>query len=144
MTEHPPTREQWRVVNTYVVGEFRKNGGRLGVEFTMSDLLLLTTVGARSGEPRLVPLSYLMIDDRLIVIGSNAGADFDPSWVLNLRASPNAHVELGADNYAVSAREVPPAERAKLFEKVVAAAPRFADYQAKTHRLIPLFELHRS
>jgi deazaflavin-dependent oxidoreductase (nitroreductase family) len=144
MTAQPPTREQWRAMNTYVVAEFRRNGGKLGGEFATSDLLLLTTIGANSGEPRLVPLSYFMIDGRLIVVGSNVGADFDPSWVLNLRATPKAQVELGTDAYDVSVREVPTAERAGLFEKVVAAAPRFGDYQAKTHRPIPLFELQRS
>jgi deazaflavin-dependent oxidoreductase (nitroreductase family) len=144
MTDQPPTREQWQALNSSIVGEFRKNGGKVGGQFATSDLLLLTTIGAKSGEARLVPLSYFTIDGRLIVIGSNVGADSDPGWVLNLRANPNGHVEVGTDAYNVSAHEVPPAERAGIFPKIVTAAPRFGDYQAKTHRLIPLFELQRS
>jgi deazaflavin-dependent oxidoreductase (nitroreductase family) len=64
--------------------------------------------------------------------------------VHNLRANPRAHIEVGTDAFDVTARELPSAERAELFPKVTAAAPGFADYQAKTSRVIPLFELHRA
>jgi deazaflavin-dependent oxidoreductase (nitroreductase family) len=83
----------------------------------------------------------LRIDGKLIVIGSFAGADIDPAWVHNLRAKPQAHVELGTESFDVIARELSPEERDAIFPKVTAAAPGFADYQAQTSRVIPLFEL---
>ena len=110
----------------------------------MPTLLLLTTTGAKSGEPRLSPLAYLTIDGKTIIIGSYAGADIHPAWVHNLRANSRAHVEAGTTDYDVIARELPPAERDEVYPKVVAAAPGFGDYQAKTSRVIPLFELQRS
>jgi deazaflavin-dependent oxidoreductase (nitroreductase family) len=140
----PPSSAQWRAFNSQTIDEFRKNGGKVGGSFAASKLLLLTAVGAVSGRPRLVPLTYFTVDSGLIVVGSNIGARSDPAWVLNLRANPEAHIEVGVDAYGVIARELLQAERGEAFEKVVAAAPRFADYQANTDRLIPLFELRRS
>ena len=127
--------------NKSIVDEFRANGGKVTGPFTQADLLLLTTTGAKSGRPRVNPLAYFRIDGKLIVIGSFAGAPVNPAWVHNLRANPRAHVEVGNDGFDVTARELPDAERDELFEKVAAAAPGFAEYQSKTSRVIPLFEL---
>ena len=143
MTEVPDA-DMMKAFNKAIVDEFRSNGGKVGGQFEGADLLLLTTTGAKSGEPRLSPLAYLTIDGKTIVIGSYAGADIHPAWVHNLRANPRAHVEVGTTDYDVIARELPPAERDELYPKVVAAAPGFGDYQAKTSRVIPLFELQRS
>jgi deazaflavin-dependent oxidoreductase (nitroreductase family) len=90
------------------------------------------------------PLAYFRIDGKLIIIGSFAGADVNPAWVHNLRATPQAHVEVGTDAFDVTARELSSAERDELFPKVTAAAPGFAEYQANTSRVIPLFELQRA
>ena len=143
MTEVPDA-DMMKAFNKAIVDEFRTNGGKVGGQFEGADLLLLTTTGAKSGEPRLSPLAYLTIDGKTIVIGSYAGADIHPAWVHNLRANSRAHVEVGTTDYDVIARELPPAERDELYPKVVAAAPGFGDYQAKTSRVIPLFELQRS
>jgi deazaflavin-dependent oxidoreductase (nitroreductase family) len=128
--------------NRNLADEFRANGGKVTGQFADADLLLLTTTGAKSGERRVSPLAYFRIDGRLIIIGSFAGAPINPAWVHNLRANPQAHIEIGTDSYDVTARELPRAERDELFDKVVAAAPGFAEYQANTSRVIPLFELH--
>ena len=143
MTEVPDA-DMMKAFNKAIVDEFRSNGGKVGGQFEGADLLLLTTTGAKSGEPRLSPLAYLTIDGKTIVIGSYAGADIHPAWVHNLRPNSRAHVEVGTTDYDVIARELPPAERDELYPKVVAAAPGFGDYQAKTSRVIPLFELQRS
>jgi deazaflavin-dependent oxidoreductase (nitroreductase family) len=127
--------------NRNLADEFRANGGKVTGQFADADLLLLTTMGAKSGERRVSPLAYFRIDGRLIIIGSFAGAPINPAWVHNLRANPQAHIEIGTDSYDVTARELPRAERDELFDKVVAAAPGFAEYQANTTRVIPLFEL---
>jgi deazaflavin-dependent oxidoreductase (nitroreductase family) len=131
--------------NTSIIEEFRANDGKVGGQFEGANLLLLHTTGAKSGQPRISPLAYFRIDGKLIIIGSFAGAPKDPAWVHNLRANPAVHVEVGAPQgvqaFDVTARELPAAERDALFEKVSAAAPGFAEYQSKTSRVIPLFEL---
>lgn len=141
MTEQFPDAETVNAFNKSIIDEFRSNEGKVGGQFANADLLLLTTTGAKSGQPRVSPLAYFRIDAKLIIIGSFAGAPVNPAWVHNLRADPGAHVEVGTDAFDVTARELPPAERDALFEKVAAAAPGFAEYQSKTSRVIPLFEL---
>ncbi|UXA20174.1 nitroreductase family deazaflavin-dependent oxidoreductase [Mycobacterium sp. SMC-4] len=129
--------------NRNIVNEFRANGGRVGGPFEGATLLLLHTTGARSGRPRMSPLAYLTIDDKMIIVGSYAGGPKDPAWVHNLRANPTAHIELGDDSFDVVARELSADERAATYPKIVEIAPVFADYQANTSRAIPLFELSR-
>jgi deazaflavin-dependent oxidoreductase (nitroreductase family) len=142
MTDMPDTATI-NAFNKTIVDEFRANGGKVTGQFANANLLLLTTTGAKSGQPRVSPLAYFRIDGKLIIIGSFAGAPVNPAWVHNLRANPRAGVEAGADAFDVTARELPPAEREALFPKVTAVAPGFAKYQAKTSRVIPLFELQR-
>jgi deazaflavin-dependent oxidoreductase (nitroreductase family) len=139
VTEIPDLNE----FNAAIVEEFRTNGGKVGGPFEGGTLLLLHTTGAKSGRPRLSPLAYLTIDGKMLIIGSYAGAPKDPAWVHNLRATPRAHIEVGTDAYDVTVRELPLDERNELYEKVVAVAPGFGEYQAKTTRVIPLFELTR-
>jgi len=135
--------------NKGIIAEFRANGGKVGGPFEGATLLLLTSTGAKSGQPRLAPLAYLTIDDMMIIVGSKAGADTNPDWVYNLRANPTAHVEVGTEaqdgteSYDVVARELPADERDGVYAKVASIAPVFNDYQSKTSRKIPLFELKR-
>jgi deazaflavin-dependent oxidoreductase (nitroreductase family) len=136
-----PDTESIKAFNVSIADEFRANGGKVGGQFEGADLLLLTTTGAKSGQPRVSPLAYFRIDGKLIIIGSFAGADVNPAWVHNLRANPSAHVEIGNESSAVTARELPPGERDELFAQITAAAPGFGEYQAKTTRVIPVFEL---
>jgi len=142
MTEIPDA-EAMKAFNSGIVDEFRANGGVVGGPFEGGTLLLLTTTGAKSGQPRLAPLAYLTIDDKMIIIGSKAGADTNPDWVHNLRANPQAHIEVGTEAYDVTARELPAEEREAMYPKITALAPVFGEYQAKTSRVIPLFELQR-
>jgi deazaflavin-dependent oxidoreductase (nitroreductase family) len=143
MTEIPDA-ETMKAFNANIVDEFRTNGGKVGGPFEGGTLLLLTTTGAKSGQPRLAPLAYLTIDDKMIIIGSKAGADTNPDWVHNLRANPRAHIEVGTTDYDVFAHELTSAERDELYPKIVAAAPVFGEYQSKTSRVIPLFELQKA
>jgi deazaflavin-dependent oxidoreductase (nitroreductase family) len=129
--------------NKNIVEEFRTNAGVVGGPFEGRPLLLLHTTGAKSGQPRLAPLAYFNVDGKLIIIGSKAGADTNPDWVHNLRANPAAHIEIGTDAYGVVAREFSREERDEAYPKVVAEAPGFGEYQEKTSRVIPLFELSR-
>jgi deazaflavin-dependent oxidoreductase (nitroreductase family) len=141
MTEQTPDIATLQAFNKNLVDEFRANAGKVTGQFANADLLLLTTTGAKSGERRVSPLAYFRIDDKLIIIGSFAGAPVNPAWVHNLRANPQARVEIGTVVFDVTARELPAAEREELFPKVTAVAPGFAEYQSKTGRVIPLFEL---
>jgi deazaflavin-dependent oxidoreductase (nitroreductase family) len=143
MTDSSSMAEMARTFNKDIIAEFRANDGKVGGQFEGANLLLLTTTGAKSGQPRVSPLAYFRIDGKLIVIGSFAGSDVNPAWVHNLRANPAAHIEVGTDSFDVTAHELPRAERDELFAQVSRAAPGFAEYQAKTARVIPLFELQR-
>jgi deazaflavin-dependent oxidoreductase (nitroreductase family) len=140
MTELPDA-ESMTAFNKNVADEFRANDGKVGGPFESNELLLLTTTGAKSGQPRLSPLSCKRIDGKLLIIAGYGGADVNPSWVHNLRANPRAHIELGTESYDVTARELPPAERADIIPKLTAVVSAFAEYQAKTSRVIPIFEL---
>ena len=144
MSSQRPDAETVKAFNDEIVDEFRSNGGKVGGQFAGADLLLLHATGAKSGKQRVSPLAYFDIDGKLIIIGSFAGADFDPAWVHNLRANPQARIEVGTDSFDVTARELPSTEREELFPMITAAAPGFAEYQAKTSRVIPLFELRRA
>jgi deazaflavin-dependent oxidoreductase (nitroreductase family) len=136
-----PDIEAMTAFNAKIADEFRANNGKVGGAFDGNELLLLTTIGAKSGQPRLSPLSCRRIDGKLLIIAGYGGADTNPSWVYNLRANPRAHVELAGESFDVTAREVPPAERDDIIPKLTAAVSAFAEYQAKTSRVIPIFEL---
>ena len=132
-----------KAFNANVVEEFRANGGKVGGPFANVELLLLTTTGAKTGQPRVSPLGYLRNDSELIIFGSYRGADVHPAWVHNLLVDPRAQVELGPHSFDVTARELPPGEREAVWAQLLARAPVFGEYQAKTSRVIPLFELNR-
>lgn len=140
MTEIPDIK----AFNADIVAEFRANGGNVGGPFEGAALLLLTTTGAKSGEPRLSPLAYFTADEKMIIVGSYAGADVDPAWVHNLRANPRAHIEVGTTEYDVIARELPSPERDDVYPRLVEQSPVFGEYQQKTSRIIPLFELQKA
>lgn len=130
--------------NRAIVEEFRANGGKVGGPFEGGTLLLLHTTGAKTGKTRLSPLAYLTIDDKMLIIGSYAGAPKDPAWVHNLRANRRAYIEVGTDAYDVDVRELLDDERDATYPKLTEVAPVFAEYQANTTRAIPLFELTRA
>ncbi len=133
----------WQAYNNAIAEEFRANKGRVGGEFDGADLLLLTTIGAKTGRNRLAVLANLNVEGRMIIVGSLGGAPNHPDWVHNLRANPRAFVEVGESSYDIVARELPPAEHDETFPKVVALQPLFGEYQNRTTRVIPLFELQR-
>lgn len=87
-------------------------------------------------------MAYFDIGGTIYVVGSSAGRDRDPAWAFNLRAHPAATIEIGSEApRAVTARELPPVERDRIFRAVVEQAPGFADYERSTDRVIPVFEL---
>jgi deazaflavin-dependent oxidoreductase (nitroreductase family) len=140
----PRDAEEFKTFNKTIVAEFRTNAGKVGGQFEKTNLLLLATTGAKSGLTRITPLAYFTIEGKMVVVGSYAGSDVDPAWVLNLRAEPRARVEVGADSYDVLARELARGERDAYYPQIVSVAPNFGEYAARTTRVIPLFELART
>lgn len=131
-----------REFNKQNIDEFRRNGGKVGGQFEGFPLLLLTSTGAKSKTQRVNLVAYFDIDDKIYIVGSAAGRDQSPAWVFNLRAQPNVTVEIGADPpRGVVAHELPRDERDRVYALVVERAPGFAEYQKKTDRVIPVFEL---
>ena len=132
-----------KTLNDNITDEFRANAGKVGGRFDGNELLLLTTTGAKSGEPRVAPLVVFRIDGKLLIVAGYGGADVNPAWVHNLRANPRAHIEVPSGSFDVVARELDPSERAVIIPKINATVPAFAyeNYQSKTTRTIPIFEL---
>lgn len=127
--------------NERIIEEFRGNAGRVGGSFQGATLLLLTTKGARSGQPRTTPLMYMADGERFIVVGSAAGASKHPAWFHNLVARPQVRVEVGTDEFPVRAEVLEGEERQRLWDRLITQAPGFADYQRNTARQIPLIAL---
>jgi deazaflavin-dependent oxidoreductase (nitroreductase family) len=103
----------------------------------------LTTTGRKSGQPRTVTLYAFDDGDRLVVVGSFAGARRDPAWVANLRARPRALVKQGRQEHEVHAHEVDGPERERLWRLVCERFPLYETYKRRTTRAIPLFVLER-
>ena len=120
---------------------YRLTGGRVGGKLAGSPVLLLNTIGRKSGEPRTVPVVYLADGNRQIVIGSNAGHKNEPAWSLNLKANPEAEVEIGRKRHPVRARIAEGDERAELWRRFNDQYSGFDDYEARTDRAIALFVL---
>ncbi|GAA3233803.1 nitroreductase family deazaflavin-dependent oxidoreductase [Nonomuraea helvata] len=130
--------------NQQIIDEFRANEGRVGGMFEGAPLVLLTTTGAKSGNPSTSPMMYLADGDRYIVIASNAGRDHHPAWYHNLRATPEATAEVGAETFKVKAVVVEGAERDELYARMAEKWPGFRDYETQTSRLIPVIALYRA
>jgi len=114
----------------------------VGGQFEGFPLLILTSTGAKSGAERVNLIAYFDIDGKTYIIGSAAGRDQSPAWVFNIRAHPDVTVEIGADPpRGAVARELPRDERDRVYGIVVERAPGFAEYEKKTDRVIPVFEL---
>lgn len=129
--------------NARIIAEFRANEGRVGGRFEGAPLLLLHTTGARSGAERVNPMMYLEEDGRLYVFASKAGADTHPDWYHNLVKTPAVSVELGTAAFTATAAPLGEPERARVYAEQARRYPGFAEYEAKTDRVIPVVELVR-
>jgi len=120
---------------------FAASGGRIGAERPrdgkVGTLFLLST-GRKSGQVRRNALFYLEDGPNLIVVASNAGAESDPAWWLNLKAQPHAEVELGTERRPVRARAATVEEHARLWPRLVAASPNYDEYRRTASRPIPV------
>lgn len=128
-----------RAYNRQVIEDFRASGRRAND----GPMLLLTTTGARTGQPRTSPMMFATLSGRTIIIGSNMGAPKHPDWYHNLVANPTVTVEAEGEISTATATVVTGDDRAALWAELIAGHPFFTDHQARTDRQIPLVELVR-
>ena len=122
-------------------GVYRATGGKLFGRMGKSPILLLNTVGRKSGRKRTSPLLYVLDGEDFVIIASKGGAPTHPAWYLNLKANPNATLEVGDREVRVKAEETDSEEKARLWQKMIEIYPTYDDYQEKTEREIPLLIL---
>ncbi|WP_026875016.1 nitroreductase family deazaflavin-dependent oxidoreductase [Jiangella gansuensis] len=127
--------------NEKIIEEFRQNAGRVAGPFAGVELLLLTTTGRHSGQPRIAPLAYTADGDDLVVAASNGGSDRHPDWYYNIQDDATVTVEVGERSYPATAVIPDGPERDRLWAAHVAAMPNFADYETVTDRPIPVVVL---
>lgn len=120
---------------------YRATGGRVGGRLVGLDMLLLTTTGRKSGLPRTTPMPFYREGERLVIVGSNGGADVDPLWWKNLQASPTGEVEIGRVRLPVRAELASEEERARLWPLLREWNPNYRRYESKTRREIPVVVL---
>jgi deazaflavin-dependent oxidoreductase (nitroreductase family) len=131
-------------MNEAIIKEFRENNGKVGGPFVNTPLLLLHTVGAKSGQARVNPVAYFTDNDRYVIVASKGGAPSHPDWYHNIVANPLVSVEVGTEKFHALATVAAEPRRTKLFEKMVALNPGFAEYPRKTTRTIPVIILTRT
>jgi deazaflavin-dependent oxidoreductase (nitroreductase family) len=127
--------------NSKIIEEFRANEGKVGGPFEGAPLLLLHTVGARTGGQRVNPMMYRPVPGGYAVFASKGGAPTNPDWYHNLLAHPDVEAEIGTETREFHARVAAGAERDEIWEAHKAANPGFADYEKKTTRQIPVIIL---
>ena len=137
-------KEQLRALNAAIAEEFRANAGKVS-RFPDRKILLLTTIGARSGEPRLSPLAYVAdgSPDRLVLFASHLGAAHHPGWYHNLVANPEVTVEVGTETFTAKASTATGTENDRLYELFTSRNSGTDDHQSRTTRTIPMVVLER-
>jgi len=123
-------------------GIYRATGGKLLGRMGQSPILLLNSVGRKSGKKRATPLLYVVDGEGFVIIASKGGTPSHPAWYLNLKANPDATVEVGDRKVRVRAEEEGGEEKERLWQKMAEMYPTYDDYQKKTKREIPLLVLH--
>jgi deazaflavin-dependent oxidoreductase (nitroreductase family) len=117
---------------------YELTGGRIGANLIGMPVLLLTSVGRKTGQTRSTPMPYFEDAGRLVIVGSNNGSDRHPAWWFNLQASPETEVRIGNADRAVTARLATEAERADLWPRLQAWNKAYVHYEKQTDRLIPV------
>ncbi len=136
-----PTPLGLRIASRLHVFLYRASGGRIGGRMRGMELLLLTTVGRKTGKRRTTPLLYGRDGDNLVVVASKGGAPEHPFWYGNLRAQPDVEVQVGRETRAVRARDATAEERPRLWTMMVGHWKDYERYQQRTTREIPVVVL---
>jgi deazaflavin-dependent oxidoreductase (nitroreductase family) len=120
------------------------SGGRFTMSGLYTPVLVLTTIGRKSGEPRTVPIATFRYGDAFVVVGSNFGREHHPAWSHNLLANPEATVEFRKEKFPVKARLATDDERAELWEMITRQMENFERYPERSGRDLRVFILERS
>jgi deazaflavin-dependent oxidoreductase (nitroreductase family) len=126
-----------------LIADVRENGRPTSGPMAGRPLMVLTTTGAKTGEPRTVVVTFTRDGDAYVVAGSKSGAPTDPYWFRNLRSNPQVKVEADRQAFEARATEVEGADREQLWDRHVAERPEFAEYPEKAGRVIPMARLTR-
>jgi deazaflavin-dependent oxidoreductase (nitroreductase family) len=134
-----------KIMSRVNVRLYRATGGRLGSKWRVGSafprgvpVMLLTTTGRKSGEPRVSPLLYIEDGPRVIVVASQGGLPRNPAWFYNIRSNPNVTAQIKSNVRQMQARVAGPEERAALWPRLVEMYPDFDKYQSWTDRQIPV------
>ena len=128
--------------NDRIISEFRANGGVVETAGFGSSLVLLHTVGARSGAERVSPVLAIPHDDGWYVVASAAGSPTHPAWYFNLRADPEISMEIGTETLPITATDVEPEEYDAAWALFVGRSPGFEDYKSRADgRVLPIVKL---
>ena len=136
--DYEPSTLDWARQNAE---EYMESGGTKGTELKGRPVVLLTTIGAKTGKIRKTPLMRVEHDGEYAIVASLGGAPKHPVWYHNIKAHPRVELQDGTETADYDAREVFGDEKATWWERAVAAWPDYADYQTKTDRQIPVFVL---
>lgn len=136
-----PRETSW---NANTIADFRAHHGAITVgRLAGSNLLLMTSTGAKTGRPNVAPLGYTRDGDRHVVVGSNMGRPANPQWLRNIQADPAVTLEVGDETFEATATVTVGAERRRLLDAHIAAIPMFGKYEAMTERELPVVTLSR-
>jgi len=138
--DYEPSTSDWSRENAE---EYMASGGTRGTELKGRPVILLTTVGAKTGKIRKTPLMRVEHGGQYAVVASLGGAPKNPVWYYNVKANPRVELQDGTAGGDYEAHEVFGDEKAAWWERAVAAWPDYAEYQSKTDRQIPVFVLTR-
>ena len=134
-----------RTMSKVNVALYRWTGGLLGSKWRMGSafpwgvpVLLLTTIGRKSGQPRTAPLLFIEEDDNIVIVASQAGLPKNPLWYNNIEANPDVQIQIKRRKMKTKARTASPEERERLWPKLVAHNPDIASYATWTDRVIPV------
>ena len=121
---------------------YKISNGRFGKNFG-APVLLLTTIGRKSGKERTTPLFYLSLNKGWAVTASNAGSDKHPNWWLNLQAQPQATIQIADRTYDIKAQKATNSEQSELWPRFVEMFPGYDTYQQETDRTVPIIILNK-
>ena len=127
--------------NRRIMAEFHANGGEIGGRLSGTDILILTSTGARTGQTRWHPVAYNKDRHRYVVVASKGGSSKSPDWYYNLVACPSAVIEVGTEVIPVEASVASGIERERLNAQHAAKMPQFLEYAKNTGRVVPVVVL---
>ena len=138
------TTEDDKLFGSEHVDAYEESDGEHGYHWRGTTILLLTTVGRKSGEKRTTPLIHRTDGERYVIIASNGGATDHPAWFKNFSANPSVEIQVKAEKFPVSVSIAEGEERERLWKLMTEVWPDYDSYQENTDREIPVVVLERS